>query len=753
MKTEPPSLADLVFLGGGHAQVAALKYFAMNPIDGLRLTVVTPHSLTPYSGMLPAFVEGVWTKDDFHINLAHLAQMANARLIVAPCIGIDANASKIKFADRPDLHFDILSVNIGGQPDLSAFDGAAKYAIPVKPIGQFCASLEKFNQKGDPGQVAIIGGGAAGCELALSLNRQWKSAGKKASITLYSRSERLLPGMARRAGRLMRASLDAADISVRQGVMVKRMTANHLYLEDGSQEGYDAAFLVSATRPPSWLADTGLALSDNGFIEVGTTLQSTSHAHIFATGDIASVRFSPRPKAGVFAVRAGPVLARNLSRYLNGKQLCHWRAQRNYLALISTADGAAIACRGSFAVKLSAALKLKYWIDRRFMQTYQGFRMTPVAPPAAFKGLVKVSQPIGVASTDPAFAALRCLGCAAKASRAVLDDALTAARDIALTQGIDPSLLPQDALCDDVASLPALPAGHQVMQSVDSLSEIVSDPFLLGKIAVIHALSDLYAGGAKPISALAMINLPPARLDLQKDQLSQILSGAVLALGQAGVPLAGGHTSEGGTLSVGFAMTGHVPNPVSVPSTPETAFLVLTKPLGVGIIMAANMQQRARADWVSLALESMLCSNAEAALIFDQNQVIAATDVTGFGLARHALNLAMRLGSGGCVLALDQIPLLAGAETLATDGIESSLAAQNRASVPWLDAARSAGSNMTDGRTGLLFDPQTSGGLLGVFDKKRAEATVASLQKLGHQAAIVGYLNSADTGVIVQPEI
>ena len=134
MEREPPILADLVFLGGGHAQIAAIKSFAMNPIPGLRLTIVTANIRTPYSGMLPAYVEGVWDDDDLHIDLAHLAQFSGARLIVAPCNGIDADGRKLLFDDRPPLHFDILSLNIGSQPDLGAIKGAVDHVIPVNPF-------------------------------------------------------------------------------------------------------------------------------------------------------------------------------------------------------------------------------------------------------------------------------------------------------------------------------------------------------------------------------------------------------------------------------------------------------------------------------------------------------------------------------------------------------------------------------------------------------------------------------------------
>ena len=127
MDSRTPILADLVFLGGGHAHVAAIKKFAMNPLPGLRLTIVTSDIRTPYSGMLPGYIEGVWQDKDIHIDLAHLAQFAGARLIVAHCTGIDADGRTLFFDERPPLHFDLLSINIGGQPDIQAIEGAANH--------------------------------------------------------------------------------------------------------------------------------------------------------------------------------------------------------------------------------------------------------------------------------------------------------------------------------------------------------------------------------------------------------------------------------------------------------------------------------------------------------------------------------------------------------------------------------------------------------------------------------------------------
>ena len=744
MKREPPILADLVFLGGGHAQVAAIKHFIIKPVPGLRLTIVTSQTKTAYSGMLPAFVEGVWKTDEIHIDLSYLARLANARLIVEPCTGIDPNNKMLFFVNRPALHFDILSINIGGQPDIDAIPGAREFSIPVKPINKFQRSFSDFAASTSPGQIGIIGGGAAGCELALALDRYLKNRRQTSKLTLYSRSQTLLPGMAPQAGMLMLKALHAAGISICLGKAVVSVQKQKLHLADGQQHYCDVCFLVTPVRPPDWLPQSGLDLDKDGFIAVRPTLQTRRYPFIFAAGDIASLDGVDRPKAGVFAVRAGPFLARNLRLFIHGKPMTMWRPQSHYLALIGTADGEAIACRGRVAVKSSLMLKWKHWIDRRFMRQYQQIAMPKPVAPRPFAGLTALS------SDDPALAEVRCMGCAAKVGRDVLSNALVAARQAAIDAGADPALIAleysgDDGLASDVGAILSVPRDRQLVQSVDSLSEIISDPFVFGRIAALHALSDLYAAGARPLSALAIISLPEANMGIQTNQLTQILSGALIALAEHGTRLVGGHTSEGSRLTAGFSVTGHAPKPKTIRARPDSCWLLLSKPIGSGIIMAGHMLGLATADGFDAAVSVMTQSNAVAADIFAENHVIAATDVTGFGLARHAENLMERIGAGRCDIGMSAIPLMQGVESLARMGVVSSLVGSNKAATT-LHPATPDGA-IPDWCNPILFDPQTSGGLLGVFAPDDALRALSALERTNHRAAIIGVVQQEGHGI------
>jgi NADH dehydrogenase, FAD-containing subunit len=235
MDRHTPILADLVFLGGGHAHVSAIKNFAMKPIPGLRLTIVTSGIRTTYSGMLPGYIEGVWQDEDIHIDLMHLAQFAGARLIVAHCTGLDVDEKTLFFDERPPLHFDLLSINIGGQPDVKAIEGAENNTIPVKPITNFQTSFDALLKAGLPKKIAVIGGGAAGSELALAINKRWNAHGVTPHITLYSRSSKLLPRMSPRAAHLMLKALYDAGVKLQLGRAVQKIEKTVLYFSPGSE--------------------------------------------------------------------------------------------------------------------------------------------------------------------------------------------------------------------------------------------------------------------------------------------------------------------------------------------------------------------------------------------------------------------------------------------------------------------------------------------------------------------------------------
>ena len=740
-----PDLKHLVLLGGGHAQVSVLKSLIMQPIRGLRVTLISRDILTPYSGMLPGYLEGLYSDKDITIDLSHLARLAGARFIHGSVVSLDADRRKLTIEGYPEMGYDLLSINIGSSPDMAAIKGAKDHAIPVKPISQLLARLHPVLDELPQDQkksIAIIGGGAGGVEMALSLHHRLNiKEQRNIDFILIGRSPRFLSEFTPQAAATIMPVLKSQNITCHLGVAVEEIRQEGVMLANGDLIKADHVLAVTAGRPAPFLATSGLALDEKGFVAVNDTLQSTSHDTVFAAGDIASVIGSPRPKAGVFAVRAGPIMTQNLRRQLLEDALQHWKPQKNYLALIGTGGRKAMAVRGKFVLPPSHLLwRLKEWIDRRFIEKFSTLPQMPQPSPSPLAQLMANQGHDG----EAALAAMRCLGCGAKTGFSDLDQGITDAQAYLCAQGID---LDQEIKTNADSASIDLPQ-NRIVQSVDAISALVDDPFILGRIAALHAMSDLFSSHAKPHSALAILTLPHAFSTLQKNDITQILAGAMLALHQHGAKLAGGHTSAGADLQVGFAVTGLASDaPLYTPQDGDV--LILTKPLGIGVIMAAHADgNHDLADGLArqAAIDVMAQSNGIAAETFADFGCFPMTDVTGFGLARHGLSLASTIGDGTASLEfdLDDLPLLSPSLSLAEDGAVSSLFHANRLAAPARGATSARGASPARGdhpALPLIYDPQTGGGLLAVVPQDKADAILQKLLDAELDAAMIGRIS------------
>ena len=726
--TESSSL-NLVLIGGGHAQVQVLKSFGKKPEAGVRLTLITDVLNTPYSGMLPGHVEGIWSKQDMHINLVKLARFAGARLIQQSVKSIDIDTKTIHLNNKIKLNYDVLSVNSGAAPDLSSIPGAERYAVAVKPISLF---LEKLPTQGEiTGPVCIIGAGAAGAELALAFRQRY---GASAEIHLIGRSERVLPTRTRRASKLLTQALTKNNVNLHLGKAVSRITATDVHLVSKTTIACDHVFLVTSARPADWLSGLPVTKDADGYIQVSNKLQSVSDNNLFAAGDIASIMGYPREKAGVFAVRAGSILCHNLRAFIRGEALKSWQPQRQYLALIGLGNGKALASWGIFSSAGHFWWRLKAFIDRRFMKK---FSVLPEMPKLATP-LPALALQMGRVSEVPDN--MFCAACGAKTGADTLQDALKAACDMAVNAGADPDYLSHQAISTDHAEI-RVPAGTQnLSQSVDYISQHISDPFCFGKIAALHALSDLFVAGHQPLSALATVILKRNHKNLQADDLAQMLAGSLLELSRHKTKLVGGHTSIADFTGLGFAVTGIATKPKAqnkIDKTSGMAFdLLLTKPLGIGVILAAEMRQLCPADSYEGAVDTMLQSNFQPAQIISQHPLAVMTDVTGFGLARHALNLAQRVSATGVTIFPEACPFITGALSLSAKGVQSSsfIANQHKLTESTLDAHSPSAK--------LMFDPQTSGGILAAVPRPQARDCLQRLHQAGYgQTTLVGHIS------------
>lgn len=376
--------ARLVLLGGGHSHLAVLMYLAKNPLPGLDITLVSKDIETPYSGALPAYIIGAYRDDDLYIDLHPLAVMAGARIVQTQVDRLDLKAKQVHCPGHPPVCFDYLSINIGSQPDISRIPGAQQYAFAVKPIDAFLrqwlqvrnAAL-KILSESRPYSIAIVGGGPASVEMACAFRHAIlarRGVDKSAlQISIITSADAILSGHCEKAQRLAAASLSSQGIIVRSGceVIAVEQTQIHLSSAAGHVElAMDCCVIATGAGSASWLADTGLAVDEAGFLQVNRSLQSVSHPWVFAAGDIASIIGHPRPKSGVYAVRQGLPLAKNLRRFALGRRLHPYRPQKQALALLNMGDGSAIASRGRFALQGRWVARWKDRIDRAFVSKY-----------------------------------------------------------------------------------------------------------------------------------------------------------------------------------------------------------------------------------------------------------------------------------------------------------------------------------------------------------------------------------------------
>ena len=366
----------LVLAGAGHAHLEVLRDRALARDESVEVTLVSPYPWFTYSGMVPGLIAGHYEIDALTLDLVPLCTAAGVTFVQSAIVRLDAAAREITCANGTTVAYDILSLDVGVEPAIDGARGVARHAVLARPLERLVkgwTDLLVRAREGQVGAVTVVGGGAGGVELAFAMEYRLRQELGLASahVRLVSDVPRVAPAFPAGARRRLVRKFERRNIGLHLGAAVTEVGPDYLRLEQGLEFATDAVFWATGGAAPSWLGTSGLAADDAGFVLTDPLLRSVSHPEVFAAGDCQTSREAPRPKAGVFAVRAGPVLAANLRAAPHGGALRPFATSPRFLALISTGSRHAVAAWGGLIFEGGAAWRWKDRIDRRFLARYR----------------------------------------------------------------------------------------------------------------------------------------------------------------------------------------------------------------------------------------------------------------------------------------------------------------------------------------------------------------------------------------------
>ena len=684
----------LVLLGGGHAHIQVLKSLGMNPLKNTEVILVSDQLLAPYSGMLPGRLASWFTDDEIHFDLPLACAVNGVQFIHGEVIGLDLQTREVKIKGRAPLGFDLLSVNVGIKPLRKINIVNASHVVSLKPIGALLKDWQG-EAASRAERWAVIGGGAAGFEVAnvLALNSQRKITWlEKGSVILKSHS----PSAQKKA----MAVAQRLGIEIRTHFEIEKIDGAKISAKDGSELSFDRIVLATPAEAPEWLAQTGLATSEAGFLRVNDYLQSESDPNIFAAGDCIDFISQRLAKAGVYSVRQGPILIHNLREASSAGQptLQKYRPQKRFLSLMVSGDHRALLSYGPFTAEGKWVWNLKESIDQNFMEKFQ-------------PKMMGVGQAMKMDVNS-------CGGCGAKVSRAVLSQ-----------------VLPQIGVDSKFEDTAELPGDESRVTTIDGFRSFTNDQYFFARVAMWHALNDLFASGASPEQVNVFVSLSAGSApSLQAKQLKEMMLGVQSVLAECGATLGNAHTAESQETSLVINAIGKT---ISAPWPKGGARLkdrlILTKKLGSGAALQAMMQGKLAAkSWLELT-QHLLRSHLKVNEALRGITVHACTDISGFGLLGH---LSEMLEGNGLRLNLDRsvVPILSGFKESVAMGVSAFLTQENR--VAYAKYLASEGE-VAEPIWSLLFDPQTHGPLALSVPAEESSAALSALKKAGFMDAVV----------------
>ncbi len=738
-------MPQVVLVGAGHTHIQVLRHWMMHPDPAVEATLVVDTPIAAYSGMAPGLVAGQYERHELEIDAVPLARRAGVRVVLTPCTGVEAANRRVLVEGREPLSFDVASFDVGSTVAGLELPGVREHAVATRPINRLAAAISDRVEALTSQQpnVVVVGSGAGGIELAFCIDARLRGLGLEPRVTIVEAGDGILPGYHPALGRRIEAAARERGLRTLVDTTVAAVEKHGVRLADGRTLDSDLTFWVTGAAALPIFRGTDLPLCDRGFARTRSTLQVDGHDHIFAVGDCATLIDQPnRPRAGVYAVRMGPYLIENLERLNTGQRLRQYRPQGDFLALLNLGDGRAAGAKWGAAFDGRWVMRLKDRIDRRFMERFQALGPDGATLPAF--GVMSATPEAHAANGDPPSSPMFCGGCAAKVGPDRLGRALARAGLEARPEAEGDQVILDTGTPDDAVAY-RTPAGDRIVASLDAFPAFTDDPWLVGRVAAVNACSDLHATGVTPRFAQALVTLPhTADGETAEELLLQVLAGARAALDPEGVQLLGGHTNTGPELVVGFHVEGVSEDGrdllLKSQVRPGDA-LILTKPLGSGVLLAADRMGLCPGRWLRACLASMQTSNRGAMEAARRAGVTAATDVSGFGLAGHLGEMAQASGVNVDVF-LSALPALPGALELLDRGERSTSHDQNTRLPIEVERLAAPGPRLE-----LAFDPQTSGGLVAAVSPHLVDSLVGDLRTQGlHAAAVVARARAARSG-------
>jgi selenide,water dikinase len=361
--------AHVVLVGGGHAHVHVLRRWITDPPPHARVTVVVDRPRAVYSGMVPGFTAGDYARHEIEIDAARLARLAGAHVVVGSATAIDPQAGRIATDGASAVPYDVASLDVGSTVRGLELPGVRTHVLATRPIREFVDRLDAG--LGGRERVVVVGAGAAGVELGFTLRARIRARGGTPRVTVLAADPEVLPGEPARVGRRIRWEASARGIVIRTSMRAIGVEPDTVLCEHERLVS-DVVVWATGAAPLDWLARSPLPHDDAGFVRVAPTLAVAGHANLFAAGDCASIEGAPWVrKAGVYAVREGPVLERNLRARLAGEALQPYRPQRHVLSLIHLGDRCALATKWGLVATGGWVWRLKRWVDRRFVERHR----------------------------------------------------------------------------------------------------------------------------------------------------------------------------------------------------------------------------------------------------------------------------------------------------------------------------------------------------------------------------------------------